>query len=79
MPVHPPYRERFRVLAKGLEDEPEYRPYLSEPIASLIVSPCALFTVMAKPAATGNCVRSIRVPSFKAVQGKIGTHFGSFG
>lgn len=44
---------------------------------SLTVRPCALFTVSAKPGTRGNWVRVLRVPSFNAVFGSIGTHVGS--
>ena len=44
---------------------------------SVRVRPCALFTVSAKPATTGNCFRVNLVPSLKATIGSTGTHVGS--
>ena len=43
---------------------------------SLIVRPCALFTVNAKPATNGNWRRVSLVPSFLLSTGRIGTHVG---
>ena len=42
-----------------------------------MVSPCALFTVSAKPATSGICVLVMRAPSLRLVIGRMGTHFGS--
>ena len=59
----------------GLQRSPPTK-WITTP--SLIVKPCALFTVKAYPPVKGNCSRLMRVQSFRLYLGKIGTHFGSW-